>query len=103
MRSGPATFSVLNTRVEIRVGEAVVLERELRARALDQAQRIEIRGEVPVLAIGLDQAVHALGRDRRGRAFGRSGTTVAAPAKMLRVNVAGGAIAGSPAASSDSK
>ena len=101
----PGDVLAAEHQVEVLLGEAVVLERDLRARAGDQPQRIEIGGEMAELAICLDDALHALREQAHrnaalDRARGRRGSSwwpVSRPAKMLRGNDSGGTSAVPPA------
>ena len=70
----PGDVLAAEHQVEVLLGEAVVRERDLGARAGDQPQRIEIGGEMPELAIRLDDSLHALGEQaHRDAALDRAG------------------------------
>ncbi len=70
----PGDVLAAEHQVEILLGEAVVPERDLGARAGHQPQRIEIGREMPELAIGLDDSLHALGEQaHRDAALDRAG------------------------------
>ncbi len=74
LASRPRDVLAAEHQVEVLRGEAVILERDLGARARDQPQRIEIGGEVAELAVGLDDSLHALREQaHRDAALDRAG------------------------------